>query len=269
MSACAHRRVTIDVDRQDVKPPEIPTSVSALLDRLAPEPAIAPPLTPRQADLLARLLDVQSVSFEARQLLDEPRWADTGEPVEDDAPLLREALRLEAEGKNRSSYIADFERKLALLNDGRRLPKRGREAAVVEREPVNDEPLAGGEDAARALLNRENEDGISLLEYQNQIDDIADYLDAIDPHNDERDEDHTTAQQVIAILRRVVGQGDLSAALKPHPPCDGLAVEIVELGGVEPHVMLGARISRETAQRLGRSPGLYGKVTVLLPGEGR
>jgi hypothetical protein len=127
--------------------------------------------------------------------------------------------------------------------------------------------LAGGEDAARALLNRENEDGISLLEYQNQIDDIADYLDAIDPHNDARDEDHTTAQQVIAILRRVVGQGDLSAALKPHPPCDGLAVEIVELGGVEPHVMLGARISRETAQRLGRSPGLYGRVTVLLPGD--
>jgi len=457
---------TTDEDRQDVKPPEVPASVSALLDRLAPEPAIAPPLTPRQADLLARLLDVQSVSFEARQLLDEPRWADTGEPVEDDAPLLREALRLEAEGKHRSSYIADFERKLALLNDGRRLPKRGREAAVVEREPVNDEPLAGeempeveaprsfedlwtegypdgaipsaqenpsetesdadaqlladaallgaidrrrgvprhlcpfvgarrdnwlaewdacdedmcsglpdavgwvpilgepvdfdalphpiatpepdpiegtgdvwaeviadtedpalralfearrqfgidkygrplqrnngrahpndlrqeiadgvvyaraadmsateavltallagGEDVARALLNRENEDGISLLEYQNQIDDIADYLDAIDPHNDARDEDHTTAQQVIAILRRVVGQGDLSAALKPHPPCDGLAVEIVELGGVEPHVMLGARISRETAQRLGRSPGLYGKVTVLLPAD--
>ena len=142
-----------------------------------------------------------------------------------------------------------------------------RAADMPATEAVLTALLAGGEDAARALFNRENEDGISLLEYQSQIDDIADYLDAIDPHNDARDEDHTTAQQVIAILRRVVGQGDLPAALEPQPPCDGLAVEIVELGGMEPHVMLGARISRETAQRLGRSPGLYGRVTVLLPGD--
>ncbi len=139
---------TVAPEAASETPAEVSVSGGVLVDRLSLEPLseIEPtPLTPRQADLLPRLLDVQSVSFEARQLLDEPRWSDTGEPVEDDAPLLREALRLEVAGKNRSSYTADFERKLAILNDGRRLPKRGREAVVVVRLPVDDEPLAGEE----------------------------------------------------------------------------------------------------------------------------
>lgn len=124
---------------------EVVASVEAALPQSEPEPAPTNDLSPRQRALLDRLLDVQSISVEARAGLDEPRWADTGEPVEDDAPLLREAIRLEEAGKARSSYVDDFKRKLALLEAGRRLPKRGREAATVEREPVNSEPLAGEE----------------------------------------------------------------------------------------------------------------------------
>ena len=284
---------------------EVVASVEAALPQSEPEPAPTNDLSPRQRALLDRLLDVQSISVEARAGLDEPRWADTGEPVEDDAPLLREAIQMEEAGKARSSYVDDFKRKLTLLESGRRLPKRGREAAIVEREPVNSEPLAGEEmpevedaerrpwiytesiavtgemaptavlpvvsgaaptggaldeilaaigckvedaipkinalnraasawgalmdtlkqrnewdqrEAVEQILRPTDEDGILLTDYRDQIIAIEKHLNDIDPEHDARDEDHTTAEQVIDILNRVMtGAGkwwQLPAAMK-------------------------------------------------------
>ena len=332
---------------------EVVASVEAALPQLEPEPAPTNDLSPRQRALLGRLLDVQSISVEARAGLDEPRWADTGEPVEDDTPLLREAIRMEEVGKARSSYVDDFKRKLALLEAGRRLPKRGREAATVEREPVNSEPLAGEEmpevgDAERRpwiytesiavtgemapaavlpiasdaeqtggvldeilvalgckveeaipkinalnraasawgalvdtlrqrnklderevveqILRPADDDGIPLTDYRDQILAIEDCLNTVDPDHRARSEDDTTAEQGISIPRRMLnGSEDLAAALQPTDV--GVRATLVELGGIQPRAVFVADVSRETAQRLGRSPGLYGRVVVMLKGD--
>lgn len=105
-----------------------------------------------------------------------------------------------------------------------------------------------------------DEDGCDLADYKTQILDIDDCLNTVDPANRARSEDDTTADHVVAILRRarVVPSSEAPTTLDAW---------LMQVGGNPPEVTFSATVSKEEAQRIGRSPGLYGRVVVLLKGE--
>ena len=124
------------------------------LAKLEVQRAAAQDLTERQRRILPMLLAGQRDSRRAQaEELDEPRWADTGLPVEDDAPLLRVALAMERlEEEPRSSFLDEFGKKLERLEAGQRLPKKGREARTQERAVVaQEEAVPAVEEAPRAV----------------------------------------------------------------------------------------------------------------------
>jgi hypothetical protein len=86
-----------------------------------------------------------------------------------------------------------------------------------------------------------------------------------------RDHENDLRQELAdaIVYARAADLPDMERALTALLEGSALDVSLMELGGDPPGVIFSCNVTRETAQRLGRSPGLYGKVTVLLPGEGR